>query len=406
MTVQDTQARSPIIEATRPVRTEVPDGRVRGATWSECLRLRPRWLTDDILRGVRWGLLGVWIFAFVWQCLVLGGIPWVRSDLLAWIAALVLACSVGKRSVRTIVIDFLPFAAVLVAYDYLQGIAETTGMPTWWHPQVDVDRFLLGGTNPTVWLQEHLKHPDPRWYDALVALCYLSFFFLPYVTAGAMWLRSRADFYRWSLRFVGLSFVGFTFFALTPAAPPWAAARCSAAQVASHPTNPSCLSFGDPRPGGLLGPFTSHLDGAAPWVERICVRGLSELHLRFAGEWIRIGQSRFDVVAAVPSLHLGGTVLFVLFMWSRLRPWWRPLLVAYPLLMTFSLVYSGEHFLADCIAGAAAAFAIHFAAGAIERRRICRRATDTLDGPPETLQESSCPPLPSTPRNATTPSST
>lgn len=357
-----------------------PRRRGPGDVWADWMRaIRPAWLTDDILRGVRYGLIGVWIFSFAYQCFWLDGIPWLRSDLLLWIAALLVASSVGKRSVLTVLIDFLPFAAVLIVYDYLRGISETMGMPTWWHPQVDVDKFLFAGTEPTVWLQERLKYPDPRWYDVVVALCYFSFFFLPYVTAGVLWLRSRASFYRWSLRFVVLSFVGFTFFALTPAAPPWAAARCTDAEVANHPNSPYCMYAGDPHPGGLLGPFTTHQPGANPFVDRISTRGFGELHLHFASEVIKVGQNSADAVAAVPSLHLGGTFLFVIFMWSRLNKWWRPLLVAYPLLMTFSLVYSGEHFVSDCLAGVLVALLVHLGANRIERWRKHRPAPDTLE---------------------------
>ena len=133
--------------------------------------------------------------------------------------------------------------------------SDTLGMPTWWHPQIDVDKFLFVGHEPTVWLQEHLKYAHLHWYDVLVALCYFSFFFLPYVTAAVLWLRGRADFYRWSLRFVALSFLGFAFFALIPAAPPWAAARCTRGRGRRPPVQPAVHGL-DPaiRPsGGLLG---------------------------------------------------------------------------------------------------------------------------------------------------------
>lgn len=370
-----------------------------GRAWKQWAhRRRPAWLTDDVLTGIRWGLIGVWIFAFCWQVFVLDAIPWLRSDVLLWIAALLLATSVGKRSVFTVLVDFLPFAAVLVAYDYLRGFADTMGMPTWWHPQVDVDAFLLGGTNPSVWLQEHLKHADPRWWDVVVSLCYFSFFFLPYVTAGVLWLRSRASFYRWSLRFVALSFLGFAFFALIPAAPPWAAAKCSPADVAGHPHAPACMYEGFAGPGGLLGPFTTSQPGANPWLERISTRGFNELNLHFASAVIRAGQVSADNVAAVPSLHLGGTLLFVLFMWSRVNRWWRPVLAAYPLLMTFSLVYSGEHYIADCLAGALVATGVHLGANRFERWRKSRRSVDTLDA----CQPSTSP----APPNEMTPSST
>jgi len=368
-------------------------------------RLRPAWLTDDVLRGVRWGLTGLWLVAFVHQCWT-AGLPLYRSDLLLWLVGLLAALSVGKRGLFTIVFDFVPFAAVLVAYDYLRGFADTLGMPTWWHPQIDIDKFLFAGHEPTVWLQEHLKHPDVRWYDVVVGLCYCSFFFLPYLTAVVMWWRSRRDFYRWGGRFVALSFVGFGLFTLIPAAPPWAASKCTAAEVASHPSNPPCMSVGDPSGGGLLGRFTTHQPGANPWIERISTRGFYELHLKFAALVIKAGQGGADAVAAVPSLHLGGTMLFCLFAWRRVRTWWRPLLVAYPLVMTFSLAYSAEHYVSDCIAGALLALAVHLVANRIERRRSAGVAPDTLDASPvpQESMEPLCPPPPPLP--ATTPSST
>ncbi len=384
-------------------------GRRPAQLWSSwTARIRPRWLTDDVLTGLRWGLVVLWALAFAHQCYT-DGVPLYRSDLLVWLVALLAAVSVGKRALFTVLLDFFPFAAVLVAYDYVRGFADTLGMPTWWQPQIDVDRFLFIGTEPTVWLQEHLKHPyaQVQWYDVIVTLCYCSFFFLPYVMAAVMWWRSRKDFYRWGLRFVALSFIGFGFFALIPAAPPWAAGRCTAADVVSHPSNPACMFGPGLTDNSLLGAYTSHIDGANPWVERgWSTIGLEKLHLHFAALVIRAGQGGSDAVAAVPSLHLGGTVLFCLFMWSRLRKRWRPVLIAYPLLMTFSLAYSAEHYVADCIAGALLAWAVHSAANWIERRRAAAKAPDTLEAPLSgSTQEFSCPPnhvLPS----GTTPSST
>jgi len=139
-----------------------------GEVWRDAMAgLRPRWLTDHVLRGMRWGCTVLWALAFARQCYV-DGLPLYRSDLLVWVVVLLAALSIGKRGIFTILIDFFPFAAVLVAYDYLRGFADTVGMPTWWHPQIDVDKFLFFGNEPTVWLQEHLKHPDVRWYDIVV----------------------------------------------------------------------------------------------------------------------------------------------------------------------------------------------------------------------------------------------
>jgi hypothetical protein len=386
-------------------------------------RTRTDWVPVDttlgqILRGLRWGAVAVYIGAAVYYGYE-DGLPFDREGLLLWIAIGLAAFCIGRHPVWLlwVAIDFLPFALVLVVYDYLRGISDTIGMPTWWRPQIDVDKFLFFGHEPTVWLQEHLKHVHTtatgqrvgvHWWDLVTCVSYYSFFFLPYVMAGVMWLRSRTDFYRWSLRFVGLSFFGFSLFMLIPAAPPWAAAHCTAVDVASHPNYAPCMYESGLQPtGGLLGQFTTTKSGANPWVERIAGDSFYKLHLGVArGLWAK-GFNSADAVAAVPSLHLGGTVLFCIFMWSRLNKWWRPLLIGYPLVMMFSLAYAGEHYVADGIAGALAAYLIHWLANRIERWRKRRRSADTLDDtapPPDPIQESPCPPT--HPLPATTPSST
>jgi hypothetical protein len=410
MTTQESEATATPVPAARS-RWRLPDA------WRE----RTDWVPVDtrmgrVLRGLRWAAIGSYVFllAYNWSQ---DGVPFDREGLLLWIAIGLGTFCIGRHPVWLlwVALDFLPFALVLVAYDYLRGLSDTFGMPTWWHPQIDVDKVLFFGTEPTVWLQEHLKHVhyDPvrrqttgvQWYDLVTTISYYSFFFLPYVMAGVMWLRSRVDFYRWSLRFVTLSFLSFALFLLIPAAPPWAAALCTGSQVADHPNSPACM--GVPAhvvPGNLLGQFTTHQPGANPYVERIAGHSFFKLHLDVAhGLWTK-GFSVADAVAAVPSLHLGGTVLFCIFMWRRLNKWWRPFLIGYPLVMMFSLAYSGEHYVADGIAGALAAWLIHWLANRIERWRADRRRPDTLETPPEPTLETPCPPT--HPLPATTPSST
>lgn len=399
------------------VAAERPRRRLRlPRAWRE----RTDWVPTDttlgqVLRGVRWAAILVYfgVLAYTWYR---HGVPFDRDGLLLWIAIGLGCFCIGRHPVWLlwVAVDFLPFALVLLAYDYLRGISDTMGMPTWWTPQLDVDKWLFFGTEPTLWLQEHLKatYHDPgtngwvnvQWYDLVVCLSYFSFFFLPYVMAGVMWLRSRTDFYRWSLRFVSLSFLSFTLFLLIPAAPPWAAALCTPKDVAGHPSNPGCMQYpAHAVPGNLLGPFTVHQDGAHAYVERIAGASFFKFHLGAAHAlWTR-GFLSADQVAAVPSLHVGGTVLFCIFMWSRLRRGWRWFLIGYPFVMMFSLAYAGEHYVADGIAGALCAWFIHWAATGVERWHRARHAPDTLETPSETPLESECPP---TQPRETTPSST
>lgn len=389
-----TDVREGTVADTAPVGARPPSRLLDRRRISGRLRIPPEWrertdwvpldtTSGQVLRGLRLGLaVGYPILVAGWWAV--HGVPFDRSDLLLWVVGGLACACVGRHPVWLlwVLLDLVPFASVLVVYDYLRGWADTAGMPTWWHPQIDLDTAIFGGVQPTVWLQEHLEYRDVRWYDVLACACYFSFFFLPYITAGVMWLRGRRDFYRWTLRFVSLSFFGYACFVLFPTAPPWAAARCRPADVAAHPHSPACMAAGDPYSGGLLGTFTVHHDGVHPYVQRIVTRGFAELHLDVANTLLSEGRVGADAVAAVPSLHLGGTVLFVLFVWRRVSRWWRPVLVAYPLLMTLSLVYTGEHYVIDCLLGALAALLVHVVAGRVERRRAAVGPLVTLGTPP------------------------
>ena len=53
----------------------------------------------------------------------------------------------------------------------------------------------------------------------------------------------------------------------------------------------------------------------------------------------------------MPSLHAAYALLVTLYLWRLVPRWARPLLALYPPAMVFALVYSGEHYVVDCLAG-------------------------------------------------------
>ena len=170
------------------------------------------------------------------------GFAFNRELLLLYICTGLLAASIGQaRRMLYVIRDWLPFALVLVAYDFSRGAARMIGRPTMWHWQVDADRWLFFGTVPTVWLQERLKLPYPPWWEILISTVYMSFFILPYVVAAVLWLRDREQWKAFVRLFVGLSFAALVIYTLLPAAPPWAAARCTPADVADRPSDPGCM---------------------------------------------------------------------------------------------------------------------------------------------------------------------
>jgi PAP2 superfamily len=300
------------------------------------------------------------------------GFAFNRELLLLYIATGLLAASIGQgRRMLYVIRDWLPFALVLVAYDLSRGAADLIGRPTLWHWQIDADRWLFFGTVPTVWLQERLKLPHPPWWEIVISSVYMSFFILPYIVAAVLWLRDRDEWKAFVRLFVGLSFTALIIYALLPAAPPWAAARCTAAEVEGGPAGPRCM-FGPARgvpDGGLLGAMQTTQDGANGWIERIVGRGWGKLNLHSASALIDQGQASVNLVAAIPSLHAGLTVAIAAFLWNSVSRRWRLLLVTYVLVMAFTLVYTAEHYVVDILLGWALAAVVLGAVGWYQARR-------------------------------------
>jgi hypothetical protein len=321
-----------------------------------------------------------WILVVAYRS-VTDGLAFNRELLLLYIATGLIAASIGRgRTAFAVLRDWLPFALVLLLYDLSRGAATLLGAPTLWRFQPDADRWLFFGTVPTVWLQERLKLPQPPWWEVIISGIYMSFFVLPYVVAGVLWLHNRSDWAAFIRRFVALSFAALVVYIVMPAAPPWAAARCTPADIAAGPSDPHCMyrsSAGVPD-GGLLGAMRTSLPGAHQFVERISTRGWGTLHLQSAGALVNSGQASVNLVAAIPSLHAALTAMISIFLWRRVRRGWRPLLVAYPLAMAFVLVYSAEHFVVDILLGWALAAIVSLVFGLFDawwsRRRRSKSA--------------------------------
>ena len=83
-------------------------------------------------------------------------------------------------------------------------------------------------------------------------------------------------------------------------------------------------------------------------------------------------------VAAMPSLHAAFPLMLLLFFWS-VGGWVRLALGAYTLAMAFTLVYGGEHFVADIVAGWAMALGVHALVGVGVRRAPALFRTPTVN---------------------------
>ncbi len=305
-----------------------------------------------------------------------------RSYVLLAIAIGLAAASIGRRNILSVVRDWLPFGILLAIYDSTRGIAAFLGMPTQWAWPVDADRWMFGVV-PTVWLQEHLKMSEPQWWEVITSAVYMSYFIVPYALAGYLWLRDRVQWKKFVLRFIAIFFLGLIGYIMVPAAPPWAAAKCTTAEVVDGPAFPPCITepVQDAPGGGLLGPVEPTNPGAAPYTERISSRGWDVLHFGPVRTVLEQGQEKSNQVAAIPSLHAGVTALLAMFMWSRTKTLGRTLFTGYALIMAFTLVYSAEHYVIDVLLGWGLAALVMIGSNYGEKAWYRRKARKAVDKP-------------------------
>ncbi|OZG26024.1 inositol phosphorylceramide synthase [Williamsia sp. 1138] len=319
----------------------------------------------------RWVAISVWLGVVIWHLAVLG-LAFDRTRLLLLLCTGLAAACIGKRNVLTVVVDWLPFAAILLLYDFTRNIAQWMDMPTQWALAIDFDQALFG-VNPTAWLQSQLKQEQPPWWEVITSVVYMSYFIVPYAAAAVLWLRNRHVWRRYAAGFLLLTFLALVGYTLVPAAPPWAAAQCNAVEVQDHPRHPSCMDRAPYEGGGMLGEVNPHHEGAEPYVQRISARGWEVLDIHAASSLLKLGQAKANLVAAVPSLHAGLTMFLALFMWPRVRALGRTLFLGYALAMAFTLVYTAEHYVFDIVLGWGLAALVIVIVNVVDRRMLARR---------------------------------
>ena len=276
------------------------------------------------------------------------GPPTGREVVTAWLLLLLYAVVGGDGPAwrRAVVHDWLPLLVVLFAYDSLRGFVKDLSGRAHVLPQLRVDEFLFGGTVPSVWLQQHLYHPSPSWYDYAITPVYLSHFLAPTAVAAGLWATSYPRFRRFVWSFVVLTAATVVTYAAFPAEPPWLASQ-------DHPQ--------------VIGPVVRVIS------HTLLVGGIPTIHSA-----VERGEAYANPVAAVPSLHAAVPMLILLLSWPYCRRLGRTLFLCYVLAMAFTLVYGGEHYVSDVLLGWVYATVSVIAVGVlmprIDRRRASRKS--------------------------------
>ena len=249
--------------------------------------------------------------------------------------------------------DWWPALATLLFYTYTRGLADGLGIEPHVTMPITVDRWIGGGELPTQRLQAWWCGSTcgdrfaGRWYDTFFTATYVTHFVGGLTIAAVLWLSSREVWVRWMRRYLALNLAGLSVYVVYPMVPPWMASDSGA--------------------------FT-------PEVHRMSGRGGAALGIKL--EELVMGPIG-NPVAAMPSLHAGTAFLIAFFGISALTSTWRWLLLVYPLTMTTALVYFGEHYVVDAVAGAVLAGIVMTACRLWERRPGRTRPADTSDHPVE-----------------------
>lgn len=247
--------------------------------------------------------------------------------------------------------DWFPFIFLVLSYEALRGMSDGLVANAHIGFPITADKTIFDGTVPTIWLQDHLWDPNHlHWYDYVAAFMHPLHFIAPIAIALAFWMRSKKLYWKFVASYLLLTYAGLITYLLYPMAPPWYAADI----------------------------------GRLPHVETILGQ---VLWTHSASHPIGFIYNHFDPnpVAAMPSLHAAFPVLVFCVFW-RLSPRWGWLTFVYPLLMDFSIVYMGEHYVIDALVGSlygAAAFAaVWVLPDVIARRRAANRQGPHEDAPP------------------------
>lgn len=245
-----------------------------------------------------------------------------------------LAIASTYRSAVALFRGWAPFAGLLAAYELMRDAAAAVGMPP--HNLAGLDRALFGGYQPTLVLQAAIdRSRDADLVEDLGSMVYATHFMLPIAVGAWLWIRHREAFQTFGLTLVVLCALAFATYVAAPTSPPWLAQPQSVQHLISIAIARSGL------PPGLTWLYAHH---------------------------------DYNLYAAFPSLHAGFPVVAAAAAWQVNRRV-GILLGAWALVVWVSVVYLGEHYVADIVGGMVyAAAAILIVRHVIARRTGSRSA--------------------------------
>jgi membrane-associated phospholipid phosphatase len=273
---------------------------------------RPISLPGLIAAGINIGRVILVLGAVLTLGIIRTGIPAYVYAIAVGLSLAAIWSSAASRS------DFRLWATYIlgfVLFVHLRTLGDETGMAAQFGYVIALEKALCAGVVPTVWLQGHLYAlGDTSWLETGCLAIYITYFFAPHLVGLAVWRLDHQRFRLYAVAMLVTFYVGLVACFVLPTAPPWLAAQT----------------------------------GDLPHVYRV----ITDIGHGTSPETYRRGYeiASGNPVAAMPSLHMAVTCIIALIGWRchRLSGVGG---VLYAASMGFALVYLGEHYVVDILAG-------------------------------------------------------
>jgi len=270
--------------------------------------------------------------------------PSVLVQSVAYAAPLALSVAARRTRARDVAVCGLQMWAYTAAYKTPHDDPDAQASRVQISYPIVADRVLGLGQLPTVRLQRALAHQGPEgpeWdgLDRVLVWAHWSWFMFPHGTLVYLLLRHPQRFPRAAVLTYSVFNLGACAYWLLPTAPPWyaAGAREERGSDGAVEVRRMMVEYG----------------------EEFWRDGWGSLYSVFGG----------NPLAAMPSLHFATSVMAALLL-AEGGPVAGAVGFAYTATLGFALVYLGEHYVVDLIAGAALTLAV---------RRIGPRAGPTIE---------------------------
>ena len=252
--------------------------------------------------------------------------PPLVTQTIAFAAPVGLCVAVRRSRTRDVATCALQMWAYLAAYKTPHDDEDGQARRVRVEYPITIDRLLGLGELPTVRLQRSLAHPD-RWtaLDGLLVWTHWSWFLVPHGSLGYILWKRPACFTAAAVMTYAVFDLGASVYWVLPTAPPWYAATVAGPRRSELPVRRMMVEYGEYY-----------------WRER-----WDTLYDMLGG----------NPLAAMPSLHFA-TSLMAAGLLGRVGPVAAAVGWSYAAALGFALVYLGEHYVTDLLAGAALSGAV------------------------------------------------